>query len=305
MQTATLPWSFHTQSDLCHPRQMIVSSIDGTWLATFTMGAYTVTLNGPTRRLSEGKRVVEHSTWVRTYPQPFDEQNFDPVWLFSALAANDAGELDVVGIAMQYITRQPRVFDDSDPAFQIAGNASYGPREGDDREEGADFNDYLGIPWTYADEPLDPPEARQFRCLDCSGYIRMIFGYRRNVVVKGTPGNIPLCRKPRDDRSAIPRRARHIASSAPGVLVIPPATEQVVDFSALAPGDLVFFDAEDDDGTRIDHVGMFLGLDTQGHQRFISSRVTANGPTMSDLGGASVLDGTGLYAEAFRAARRL
>lgn len=305
MQTATLPWSIRTQSDPCQPRQKVVSSIDGTWLATFTMGAYTVTLNGPRRQLSQGKRSVEHATWVRTYPQPFEEHNFDPVWLTSALAANEAGVPDIFGIAMQYVTRQLPVFEPGIPPFQIAGNASYGPREGDDRQEGADFNDYLGIHWTYAGEPVDAPEVRQFRCLDCSGYVRMIFGFRRNLVVSGAPGNIPLCRAPREDRSAIPRRARDMASSAPGVLVIPPAQEQVVDFSALAPGDLVFFDGEDDDGTRIDHVGMFLGLDMQGRQRFISSRVTANGPTMSDVGGASVLDGTGFYAEAFRAARRL
>ena len=60
-----------------------------------------------------------------------------------------------------------------------------------------------------------------------------------------------------------------------------------------------------DDGTAIDHVGIFLGRDDVGNDRFISSRKTANGPTMGDLAGRSVLNGTGYYASAFRTARRV
>ena len=36
----------------------------------------------------------------------------------------------------------------------------------------------------------------------------------------------------------------------------------------LAPGDLVFFDADSSDGTQIDHVGIYLGRDTGGNYRF-------------------------------------
>jgi hypothetical protein len=50
---------------------------------------------------------------------------------------------------------------------------------------------------------------------------------------------------------------------------------------------------------------MYLGIDSGGHHRFISSRKTANGPTLGDTGGRSILDGTGFYAVAFRSARRL
>jgi len=50
---------------------------------------------------------------------------------------------------------------------------------------------------------------------------------------------------------------------------------------------------------------MYLGVDSGGHHRFVSSRKTANGPTLGDLGGKSLLDGTGHYAVSFRAARRL
>jgi hypothetical protein len=67
----------------------------------------------------------------------------------------------------------------------------------------------------------------------------------------------------------------------------------------------VFSDASTDDGTAIDHVGLYLGKDSAGNYRFISSRKTVNGPTMGDVGGKSVLNGTGLYAKTFVAARRL
>jgi cell wall-associated NlpC family hydrolase len=80
---------------------------------------------------------------------------------------------------------------------------------------------------------------------------------------------------------------------------------QVTDLRRLQPGDLVFFDASSDDGTAIDHVGVYLGLDGGGRHRFVSSRKSADGPTMGDLRGASVLDGSGFYARAFRSTRRL
>lgn len=67
----------------------------------------------------------------------------------------------------------------------------------------------------------------------------------------------------------------------------------------------MFFDANPDDGTLVDHVGMYLGPDSVGAPRFISTRKSVNGPTLGDVGGRSVLSGTGLYATTWRAARRL
>ena len=75
--------------------------------------------------------------------------------------------------------------------------------------------------------------------------------------------------------------------------------------AALQAGDLVFFDASTTDGTQIDHAGIYLGSDSSGRARFISSRQTADGPTLGDVGGASILTGTGYWATAFRAVRRL
>jgi cell wall-associated NlpC family hydrolase len=86
---------------------------------------------------------------------------------------------------------------------------------------------------------------------------------------------------------------------------VPDGGVQVTAFDALDIGDLVFFDGSDDDGDALDHVGMYLGLDGQGAHRFISSRKTPDGPTLADQGVASVLNGTGHYAKAFRAVRRL
>jgi cell wall-associated NlpC family hydrolase len=116
---------------------------------------------------------------------------------------------------------------------------------------------------------------------------------------------LPLCLEPQESHSAIPRRAFQIYEAAPGVLIIPNTGVQVDDFSPLGIGDLVFFDADPNDGTLIDHVGMYLGRDAGNHHRFLSSRKTPNGPTLGDLHGKSILDGRGLYATSFRAVRRL
>ena len=52
-------------------------------------------------------------------------------------------------------------------------------------------------------------------------------------------------------------------------------------------------------------VGIYLGIDDDGHRRVLSSRRSADGPTFGDDGGASTLDGPGSYARAFRSAKRL
>ncbi len=94
-------------------------------------------------------------------------------------------------------------------------------------------------------------------------------------------------------------------NGAPGVVTTANTGTQATSYGRLSAGDLVFFDAATDDGAQIDHVGMYLGVDSGGRHRFISSRKTANGPTLGDVGGKSLLDGTGFYATSFRAARRL
>lgn len=274
------------------------------WVASFTKGASTVLLAGPTRTFTESTAPypVTHAFWVRTLPSPF-VRRVDKAWLEMALAANHAGLPDILDNAMQYVEGAPPVLDGT---LQIAGDASYGPLLPDGtRQEGSDFNDYLGLTWPYPDGRLDPPEPAQFGCLDCSGFMRMVWGYRHSFVGSGYADSIPLCLDPLADGSALPRRSFEMCAYAPGVLVIPNSGKQVTNFAPLMPGDLVFFDASSDDGSQIDHVGMYLGLDAAGNYRFVSSRKSIDGPTLGDYRGASILDGSGLYARGFRAARRL
>ncbi|GGW64359.1 hypothetical protein GCM10010320_52060 [Streptomyces caelestis] len=63
----------------------------------------------------------------------------------------------------------------------------------------------------------------------------------------------------------------------------------------LQPGDLVFFAIIKNDPNLTDHCGMYLGLDNAGRPRFYSSRSAANGPTMGDLAGHALLDGTDFH----------
>lgn len=51
-----------------------------------------------------------------------------------------------------------------------------------------------------------------------------------------------------------------------------------------------------DKGAAVVIPDLSLGLDTAGERRFLSSRKRANGPTLADRRGKSVLDGTGLHA---------
>jgi len=121
----------------------------------------------------------------------------------------------------------------------------------------------------------------------------MVWGYRRHLPGNNFPSTVPLCLKPQKPRRAIPCRAFEICNAAPGVVIVPNTKVQVKDFSQLGIGDLVFFDADESDGTRIDHVGMYLGLDAGNHHRFISSRKGANGPTLGDYQGNPFLTGLG------------
>ena len=289
------------------PDRTEVRNKQGRWLATFTRGAQTVTLAGPSRRFAEGLASVSHGTWVRSYVEPFAGQ-IRRDWLEHALNANEKGTPDILALALQYIRNAPPIVRQG---RQIAGDASYGPLKGGKRQEGADFNDYLGITWRYVGErvSIDRPEANQFRCLDCSGYLRMVFGYRHSMAGAGYHDRIVLCHDSRSDHTRLPRRAYQMYEGGPGLMLVPDNSIQVTDFSQLAIGDLVFFNADRKapDGDRIDHVGMYIGRDTAERHRFISSRKRTDGPTMRAKGakGGSVLDGTGTYAKAFRAVRRL
>lgn len=270
-----------------YPPRTAVYDASGNWVATFTDDARTVRLEGPARTLRERTAVdIRNTHWVRVLPQPFTG-TVDVAWLDAARADTSN---DVIARSLQYIEGANDLTSET-TGLVYAGDADYGPLVDGARQEGADFNDYLGIDWTYPDGQRDTNEDGQFGSLDCSGFMRMVWGYRHKV---------PLTGREDGNGTALPRRAVQIAATGPGVLTL-----DSPDVEGLYVGDLVFFDAATDDGSDIDHVGMYLGTDIDGHPRFISSRKSNNGPTFGDYGGKSTLDGTGLYARTFRAARRL
>ncbi|WP_433513651.1 tachylectin-related carbohydrate-binding protein [Nonomuraea sp. CA-143628] len=261
--------------------------------ALLTEGARTAVTFGEQRKFAEATTEATVSTraWVRLLPGPWSPS---APWAASWPAANIARtDEDLLEIATQYFVDAPAQVRDG---LRYAGDAHYGPLLPDGtREEGSDFNDYLGLSWTY-DDKIDPPEARQKESLDCSGFVRMVFGYR---------GGYPLGIGDTLSKSALPRRAVQMADeNAPGVTVTDGGTAKPTSYADLQTGDLLFWDASTDDGTALDHVGMYLGIDSTGKHRFISSRKSVDGPTLGDEGGPSTLDSATLYDRSWRKAKR-
>ncbi|MBA2556150.1 MAG: C40 family peptidase [Chloroflexi bacterium] len=266
------------------PARTEVRDAAGTLLAELTDGARTVTLAGPARSWTEAGTAIDIRTdrWVRLLPAPYDGifDAADTAWVAAALGDRSP---DILAVAFQYVSGAPPL---SAAGLVIAGDARYGDAAG------ADFNDFLGVAWTYGSS-IDAPEPAELRSLDCSGFVRMVLGYRfgMRMSIGASAG-------------ALPRRAFEQLASGPGRLMVANSGRQLKSYKNLRAGDLVFFDASTVDGTAIDHVGIYVGRDAQGHHRFISSRQKADGPTVGDVGGKSVLDGSGYWALAFRAVRR-
>ncbi|MFJ1548493.1 NlpC/P60 family protein [Streptomyces sp. NPDC088246] len=244
---------------------------------------------------------VTHTDWVRVLPQPFDG-TWTPATeqIIRGWAGSTAP--DVLAHAAMFLAGAPAVTGGAGPVQgkQVLGEAGYGYLDPHGyRYEGADFHEYMNLGWTFPDGTYTGPSSKQVGNLDCSGYTRMVYGFHCGV---------PMAAGQDTSRTRIPRKSRDMADYAPGVLVdrtdgtAPPAAVQ------LQPGDLVLFNADsgDDEATvTVDHVGIYLGRDAGGGRRFLSSRKTGNGPTMSDLGGNSLLDGTGTYARTLHTVHRL
>jgi cell wall-associated NlpC family hydrolase len=285
----TPPYRYERLAD---PARTLVRARDGTVVATLTDGARTAVFRGPAREFAEPDTTTATVTtraWVRLTPVPWHaDGERDAVlraWLTRALTDRRP---DLLATGTQY---QKGAVDLRDvDGLRYAGDATYGPLIDGEREENSDFNDFLGVDWTYPDGTVRHANPDHLGSLDCSGFVRMVFGYRSGYPLAWAPSSGP----------ALPRRAVQMAAG-PGVALVP----EFGDWHALQAGDLVFFDADAGDGPAIDHVGVYLGPDAGGRPRFLSSRKTANGPTMGDLGGASVLTGSGLYPRTFRKAKRL
>ncbi|MEU3255730.1 NlpC/P60 family protein [Streptomyces sp. NPDC006997] len=242
---------------------------------------------------------VTHGDWVRLLDAPFDGA-WTPELEGTIRAWSGSTAPDVLAYAAMFLPGAPSVVAGSGPAAgkRVLGESGYGYLDAQGyRLEGADFHEYMGVGWTFPDGAYTGPSSKQVGNLDCSGYVRMVYGYHLGV---------PLAADTSGTR--LPRRSRDMADHTPGVRVDrtdgtnPPAAAQ------LQPGDLVLFNADsgDDAATAtVDHVGIHLGTDTEGRRRFLSSRKTVNGPTMSDLGGASHLEGTGTYARTLHTVHRI
>ncbi|WP_327167328.1 NlpC/P60 family protein [Streptomyces subrutilus] len=245
---------------------------------------------------------VTHDAWVRVLPAPFDG-----AWT-SSLEQTVRGWAgspapDVLAYAAMFLAGAPAVRTTASPAAgsQVLGEAGYGYLDPHGfRYEGADFHEYMDLGWTFPDGTSTGPSPRQVGNLDCSGYTRMVYGYHMGI---------PVAAGADTSGTRLPRASRHMADFAPGVRIDrtdgtnPPAAP------LLQPGDLVLFNADSGDDTvataTVDHVGIYLGPDADGKRRFLSSRKTGNGPTMADLGGASLLDGTGTYARKLHTVHRI
>lgn len=322
-------YSFSVQSS---PARVEVLN-GNTVVATFTDKCYTVSMAGPSRTFTETNNVtgstnvksyvMSHGTWVRKLTAPFNiaTYNSNPTpqkevlkqWLYDAVTANKNGVPDVLETAMQYLEGAPSqsgLFNNQ--AVQLYGDAKY--------SSGGDYNDYFQVTINYTNPwaKTDAPEANESLSLDCSGYMRMIWGARRNSAGSYTDGQIPLSIDKNDswDNSnmTMTRTSYAMYANSPGEIIIAHTGVTAMNLvSKLNIGDLVFFD--DNIGTsssKINHVGMYVGQWTKPgtattYARFISSRTSINGPTMGDYKGASLLNYsiTSKYSKTFCAARRL
>lgn len=297
----------HSFERLSDPGRTVVRADDGATLATFTDGARTAVLTGPTRTFSEPRTTeakVTTDAWVRVLPHTWQRGMEKSAWFkgwFKKTLGDDSP--DVFAVAFQYSSAGAPDKRDA-KGVRYAGTAHFGPRNAGVKnpldfayyDEQSDFYDYLGVDWTFPNGTRVQPEKARYGDVDCSGFQRLVWGYRMGIPLHNTNTKGP----------GLPRRAFAIAAYGPGHVVIPhTGTKQATDLDALQPGDLVFFAIIKDKPDFIDHVGMYMGLDDQGRHRFYSSRSAANGPTLGDLSGHALLDGTDFYARGFRAARRL
>jgi cell wall-associated NlpC family hydrolase len=296
---------------LGNPARTIVRDAGGDTAATFTDGARTAVLTGPSRTFSEPRTTrakVVTDSWVRLLPHTWKRGAQHTAWFRKWFTKYHGSRSDdLFAVAFQYGDGAPTA---KKSGRVYRGDAAFGPVSDDVRYdlrlEQSDFYDYLGVSWRFEDGVVEYPEAAKIRSIDCSGFIRTVFGYR---------GGYPLNPTDASHGTGLPRTAYGIGSSDVGRDIVPLRRTgstaplrmyaHATRLDKLQPGDLLFWKLDRRTGPRLDHVGIYLGLDTDGHPRFVSSRKEANGPTMGDMGGAARLDGDGMYATYLTSAKRL
>ncbi|MFJ3922289.1 NlpC/P60 family protein [Streptomyces sp. NPDC090022] len=239
---------------------------------------------------------VTHGDWVRVLPEPFDG-TWTPALEQTVRGWIGSPAPDVLAYAAMFLPGAPAVSAGAGPAAgrKVLGEATYSPAGlRGERTVGADFHEFAGVGWTFPNGTVRAADPAFAGSLDCSGYTRMVYGYHLGVPVADVHDASP---------ARLPRTSAQMADRAPGVRLARTtgSTAQVI--ALLQPGDLLLWDA-DEDG-EVDHVGIHLGADALGKARFLSSRKTVNGPTMADVGGASLLDGGGTYDRTLHTVHRL
>ncbi|MGW2044711.1 NlpC/P60 family protein [Streptomyces sp. NPDC001858] len=296
-----------TWARLENPARSVLRGSDGQIKAILTDGARTATLTGPARTFEEPSSTsskVSTTDWVRLMPEPWAKGAESEKWFkdwYKEFASSE--EDDLFAYAFQYVAGAPDKKSSTGAVY--AGDANFGPLNtsgaegGDLRLEQSDFYDYLGTDYPFRDGVTGTPDTLRAKSIDCSGYMRMILGYRARYPLMSSDAS----------GNGLPRTANGMARSERGVDVLPltgvAAKDRPSGIDQLQPGDLVFFKLDTRTKERLDHVGMVLGYDTEGHLIFVSSREEVNGPTIGDIGGASRLDGNGYYAKTLRSAKRL
>ncbi|MEV1329870.1 NlpC/P60 family protein [Micromonospora costi] len=274
---------------------------DKALVATLTVGARTVVVAGPHRQFAEPSTtpaVIDSTSWVRVAPHAWQPQRSEDEkfagWLLDQIE-DESPPIDVLGATMQYLADAPD--GRNRDGVRYIGDAGFGYVHSADERDGADFYDYLEIPWTFSDTGKEKPSKRWDRDLDCSGFVRLIYGYRFGVPLLNGPVNTTV--------NALPRTASSMAAYARSVLIAAGRTPSraPTDLSTLLPGDLVFF-ALHDDPNLITHSGIYLGKDQDGGMRFVSSRGTVDGPTFGDVRGDGVVD-SGYFGDRLRRVIRL
>ena len=292
--------SGYTYQRSSNPNRTEIMDSSGQPVATMTDGARTANIHGPLRTFEEPSFTdakIETHTWVRLAPQAWRAGAEQEKWFVDWLAAARKDRSpDVLAIAFEYTAEAPVKKDNQ--GQQYSGDASFGPpdpADPDGRQERSDFYDYLSLPWSFPDGKSEMPSAERKLALDCSGFLRMVYGHRLGYPLRGTnpPGE------------GLPRRAFAMAEFGPGVQLMPNTGQRARRIDRLLPGDLVFFNAQPVPNRQIDHSGIYLGLDDGGHHRFISSRSQTDGPTMGDVSGAPLLDGIGYWPDRWLTARRI
>lgn len=287
----------YTFERISDPGRTLVRAASGTLVATFTDNARTVAVQGPSRTFTEPQHTaasVTTTVWVRLAPQPWragaEKESWFRPWLDTVIGDESP---DVLAFAMDYVVGTPDERNEQD--LRYIGDATFGPDSAEGKLEASDFYDYLGVQWSFPDGVSESPTPKRYGSVDCSGFVRLVYGYRAGYPLRGsnTPGE------------GLPRRAWAMSELGPGTQIIADTGQRATDYTRLQPGDLVFFNLDPYDGPQVDHTGIYLGLDSDGHHRIVSSRELANGPTLGDHGGKSLLDQNGLYSKAFRAAKRL